>query len=120
MHQPVLTRLVQLARGCCIALACILCLSLLLHLARGETLLLCFDNGAFWRDAPVPPSHAVLVADGRRTVVALYPVARQGAAAYAIAVLQTQSPPANADAGTDHRRRRSLPAVHSKRRSDPV
>lgn len=158
VHQPVLTRLVQLARGCCIALACILCLSLLLHLARGEallpgrdgsrrteqalasgfgrnddpalrsrrvldpaarttigsctltarrlsvdrwegedtvrlSLLLCFDNGAFWRDAPVPPSHAVLVADGRRTVIALYPVARQGAAAYAIAVLQTQSPP---------------------------
>lgn len=132
VHQPVLTRLVQLARGCCIALACILCLSLLLHLARGEallpgrdgsrrteqalasafgrnddpalrsrrvldpaarttigsctltarrlsvdrwegedtvrlSLLLCFDNGAFWRDAPVPPSPPYWwqTADGR-------------------------------------------------------
>lgn len=35
VHQPVLSRLVQIARGCCVALACILCLTLLLRLVQG-------------------------------------------------------------------------------------
>ncbi len=158
VHQPVLSRLLQIARGCCGGLVCILCLSLLVSLMRGESLLpgryesrtveealsrsfgqnddpalltrrvsdaaadtviggctvaaerlsvdrwegedtlrlsllLTLDGGAPWHDAPVPPSHAVLVADGRREEVRLYAVARQGAVCYAMAALRIEALP---------------------------